>query len=56
MRRAAVVDARAAAGLALGYPIRHIRTFAFAGAPDGTGKGSITQVFSRGKTEVGGEP
>ena len=33
-----------------------VRTFAFAGAPDGTGKGSITQVFSRGKTGVGGEP
>jgi hypothetical protein len=33
-----------------------VRTFAFAGAPEGTGKGSITQVFSRGKTGVGGEP
>ena len=33
-----------------------VRTFEFAGAPDGTGKGSITQVFSRGKTGVGGKP
>jgi hypothetical protein len=32
-----------------------VRTFAFAGAPDGTGKGSITQVCSRGKTGVAGE-
>jgi hypothetical protein len=33
-----------------------VRTFEFAGAPDGTGNGSITQVFSRGKTGVGAKP
>ena len=33
-----------------------METRTVAGAPDGTGKGSITQVFSRGKTGLGGEP
>jgi hypothetical protein len=33
-----------------------VRTFAFAGAPAGTGKGSMTQVFSRGKTGIGDSP
>ena len=33
-----------------------VSTFAFARAPAGTGKGSMTQVFSRGKTGIGDTP
>jgi hypothetical protein len=33
-----------------------VRTFAFVGAPAGTGKGSMTQVRSRGKTAIGANP